>query len=70
MISITCRTEELWEQQYEYFHHPHPRIQMKMTAARRTLLAQHLRPVATMLGDTETTIGTYWTACGDGGIDA
>jgi hypothetical protein len=44
MIPITCRAEELWERQYECFHHPHPRIQMKMAAVLRTDSARPASP--------------------------
>lgn len=38
MIHLTCTEDEIEALRYEHFHHPHPRLQMKMAAVQLTAL--------------------------------
>ena len=70
MIQIPGSAEELNALRSEHFHHPHPRVQMKMAAVQLTALGADRSLVAAMLGFTETPVRTYLKAYRDGGIDA
>ena len=59
MIQIPGSAEELNALRSEHFHHPHPRVQMKMAAVQLTALGADRSLVAAMLGFTETPVRTY-----------
>ena len=70
MIHITCDAEELEELRYEHFHHPHPRVQMKMAAVHMTAVGIGRDQVAAVLGCTTETVTTYLKTYQQGGVDA
>jgi len=70
MIHITCDAEKLEELRYEHFHHPHPRVQMKMAAVHMTVVGIGRDQVAAVLGCTTETVTTYLKPYQQGGVDA
>lgn len=70
MIQVTCDAKELDELRYEHFHHPHPRVQMKMAAVQMTAVGISRDQVAAVLGCTTETVTTYLKAYQQGGVDA
>ena len=70
MIHLTCTEDEIEALRYEHFHHPHPRVQMKMAAVHLTALGLSRSVVAQVVGCSETTVRSYLKAYQGGGIEA
>ena len=70
MIPVTCDAEALDELRYEHFHHPHPRVPMKMAAVQMTAVGMSRDQVAAVLGCTTETVTTDLKAYQQGGVDA
>lgn len=70
MISILFTEADIQALRHERYHHPHPRVQMKMEAL--LLKSQGLphHQIATCVGVSEPTLRRYFVAYCDGGIDA
>jgi transposase len=70
VIHLTCTEDEIEALRYEHFHHPHPRVQMKMAAVQLTALGLSRSVVARVVGCSETTVRSYLKAYQGGGIEA
>lgn len=70
MLRIIFSEQDIADLRYERYHHPHPRVQMKMEAL---LLKSRNLPhheIAACVGVSEPTLRTYFRAYLAGGIDA
>ncbi len=70
MLQISFTDEEIAQLRYERYHHPHPRVQMKMEAL---LLKSHGLPhheIAACVGISEPTLRSYLQTYCAGGIAA
>ena len=70
MLRMTFSEQEIAELRYERYHHPHPRVQMKMEAL---LLKAHGLPhheIAACVGISAPTLRAYLRAYQAGGIAA
>jgi len=69
MTRIEFREEEIERLRYECFHHPHPRVQVKMEAL--LLKSQGLAhwQICKILAITENTLRAYFQAYLEGGIE-
>ena len=70
MLHITFSEQDIADLRYERYHHPHPRVQMKMEAL---LLKSRNLPhheIAACVGVSEPTLRTYFRAYLAGGIAA
>jgi transposase len=70
MLRIEFSQQDIEQLRYERYHHPHPRVQMKMEALllKSQQLPHHL--IATCVGVTENTLRAYFKAYQTGGIEA
>jgi transposase len=69
MIKIEFSEEDKAELQYERFHHPHPRVQMKMEALwlKSQGVAHHV--ITQLVGISANTLRSYLREYEDGGIE-
>lgn len=70
MIALTFTEQQRSELRHERYHHPHPRVQMKMEALLLKSYGLPHHQIATCVGVSEPTLRRYFTAYRDGGIDA
>lgn len=70
MIQITFSEQDIAELQHERYHHPHPRVQMKMEALllKAKGLPHHM--IAECVNVSEPTLRSYLEEYQNGGIDA
>ena len=70
MLHITFSEQDIAELHYERYHHPHPRVQMKMEALLFSSRALPHREIAACVGVSEPTLRTYFRTYLTGGIAA
>src|SRR5215213_2053550 len=70
MLHITFSEQEIAEMHYERYHHPHPRVQMKMEALLLKSRGLLHHEIAACVGVTEPTLRSYFRAYLAGGIAA
>ncbi len=70
MIRLHCSDQEMQQLHDERFHHPHPRVQLKMEVVYLTALGLTRPEVARIARCSPTTVRTYVKAYRDGGIVA
>jgi transposase len=70
MLHLTFTAEEIEELHYQRYHHPHPRVQMKMEALLLKAKGLPHHQIATCVGICENTLRTYLKQYQLGGIEA
>src|SRR5947209_16003437 len=70
MLRLTFTEEEVKELQYQRYHHPHPRVQMKMEALLLKAKGVPHHQIASCVGVCENTIRSYLEQYQTGGIEA
>jgi hypothetical protein len=69
MIRISFTAEEVAALRYESFNHPHPRVQLKMTALLLKSFDLPHETIAAVLNICENTLRTYLNTYKQGGIE-
>jgi transposase len=70
MLHITFSEQDIAELRYERYHHPHPRVQMKMEALLLKSRGLPHHEIAACVGVTEPTLRAYFRTYLAGGIAA
>jgi transposase len=70
MIEITFTEETIGQLHYERYHHPHPRVQMKMEALLLKARGLPHQQIAACVGVSAPTLRSYLCAYQAGGIEA
>jgi len=70
MLRITFSEQDIADLRYERYHHPHPRVQMKMEALLLKSRTLPHREIAACVGVSEPTLRTYFRSYLAGGIAA
>ena len=70
MLRLTFTEEEVKELHYQRYHHPHPRVQMKMEALLLKAKGVPHHQIASCVGVCENTIRSYLEQYQTGGIEA
>jgi transposase len=70
MLHLTFTQEEIEELHYQRYHHPHPRVQMKMEALLLKAKGLPHHQIASCVGICENTLRTYLKQYQTGGIEA
>ena len=70
MLRLTFTEEEIKELHYQRYHHPHPRVQMKMEALLLKAKGLPHHQIASCMGVCENTVRSYFKQYQTGGIEA
>jgi len=70
MLQLTFSEEEIKELHDQRYHHPHPRVQMKMEALLLKAKGLPHHQIATCVGVCENTVRSYLKQYQSGGIEA
>lgn len=70
MLRLTFSKEDIKELHYQRYHHPHPRVQLKMEALLLKAKGLPHHQIATCVGICENTLRTYLKQYQAGGIEA
>src|SRR5436309_13189623 len=70
MLRITFSEEDIKELDYQRYHHPHPRVQMKMEALLLKAKGLPHHQIASCVGICEDTLRSYLEQYQAGGIEA
>lgn len=70
MLHITFSEQDIADLRYERYHHPHPRVQMKMEALLLKSRGLPHHEIAACVGVSEPTLRTYFRSYLAGGIAA
>src|SRR5204863_7392685 len=70
MLSLTFSEEDIKELDYQRYHHPHPRVQMKMEALLLKAKGLPHHQIASCVGVCENTVRSYLKQYQTGGIEA
>jgi transposase len=70
MLHLTFTPEEIEELHYQRYHHPHPRVQMKMEALLLKAKGLPHHQITSCVGICENTLRTYLKQYQTGGIEA
>ena len=70
MLRLTFTEEEVKELHYQRYHHPHPRVQMKMEAVLLKAKGVPHHQIASCVGVCENTVRSYLEQYQTGGIEA
>src|SRR5438445_6177608 len=70
MLHLSFTPEEREELHYQRYHHPHPRVQMKMEALLLKAKGLPHHQIASCVGICENTLRTYLEQYQAGGVEA
>ena len=70
MLRLTFSQEDIKELDYQRYHHPHPRVQMKMEALLLKAKGLPHHQIASCVGVCENTVRSYLKQYQTGGIEA
>ena len=70
MLRLTFSEEDITELHYQRYHHPHPRVQMKMEALLLKAKGLPHHQIASCVGICENTLRSYLEQYQAGGIEA
>lgn len=70
MLRLTCTEDEVKDLHYQRYHHPHPRVQMKMEAVLLKAKGVPHHQIALCVGVCENTVHSYLEQYQTGGIEA
>ena len=70
MLRLTCTEDEVKALHYQRYHHPHPRVQMKMEAVLLKAKGVPHHQIALCVGVCENTVHSYLEQYQTGGIEA
>jgi transposase len=70
VLRLTFSKEDIKELHYQRYHHPHPRVQLKMEALLLKAKGLPHHQIATCVGICENTLRTYLKQYQAGGIEA
>jgi transposase len=70
MLRLDFTPEAITQLQYERYHHPHPRVQMKMEALLLKARGLPHQQIATVVGVSHNTLLAYFRAYEVGGLEA